>query len=48
MAVAKEQIRQIIAQNDISSVEDVYVFMKEGFREILIVRLNLDVRFLLG
>jgi len=35
MAIAKEQIRQIIAQNDISSVEDVYVFMKEGFRDIL-------------
>ena len=35
MAIAKEQIRQIIAQNDISNVEDVYVFMKEGFRDIL-------------
>jgi|GEM_PF-961280 len=35
MAIAKEQIRQIIAQNDISNAEDVYVFMKEGFRDIL-------------
>ena len=35
MPIAKEQIRQIITQNDISSVEDVYEFMKEGFRDIL-------------
>ena len=28
MALAKEQIRQIISQNDISSVADVYSLMK--------------------
>ena len=31
MALAKEQIRQIISQNDISSVADVYSLMKESF-----------------
>jgi len=35
MPIAKEQIRQIITQNDINSVEDVYAFMKEGFKDIL-------------
>ena len=35
MAVAKEQIRQIISQNNISSVADVYSLLKEGFKDIL-------------
>ena len=30
MAVAKEQIRQIISQNNISSVADVYSFSKKA------------------
>ncbi len=34
MAVAKEQIRQIISQNNISSVADVYSFLKESFKDI--------------
>lgn len=35
MALAKEQIRQIISQNDISSVADVYSLLKESFKDIL-------------
>ena len=35
MALAKEQIRQIISQNDISSVTDVYSLLKDSFKDIL-------------
>ena len=35
MALAKEQIRQIIDQNDITSVTDVYSVLKESFKDIL-------------
>ena len=35
MAVAKEQIRQIISENNISSVADVYALLKESFKDIL-------------
>ncbi len=35
MAVAKEQIRQIISQNNLSSVADVYALLKESFKDIL-------------
>ncbi len=35
MAVAKEQIRQIISENNISSVADVYVLLKDSFKDIL-------------
>ena len=35
MAVAKEQIRQIISENNISSVADVYTLLKDSFKEIL-------------
>ena len=35
MALAKEQIRQIINQNDITSVTDVYSVLKESFKDIL-------------
>lgn len=35
MAVAKEQIRQIIADNNLSSVADVYTFLRDGFKDIL-------------
>ena len=33
MAIAKEQIRQIIAENDISSVDDVYELLKDGVKD---------------
>lgn len=35
MAIAKEQIRQIISQNDITHVADVYSLLKESFKDIL-------------
>lgn len=35
MAVAKEQIRQIISENNISSVSDVYSLLKDSFKDIL-------------
>ena len=35
MAVAKQQIRQIISANNISSVADVYTLLKDSFKDIL-------------
>lgn len=35
MAVAKEEIRQIISENNISSVADVYALLKDSFKDIL-------------
>ncbi len=35
MPVAKEQIRQIIANNNLNSVADVYTFLRDGFKDIL-------------
>ena len=35
MAIAKEQIRQIITENNFTNVADVYAYLKEGFKEIL-------------
>ena len=35
MPVAKEQIRQIILDNNISSVTDVYALLKDSFKDIL-------------
>ena len=42
MAVTKEQIRQIISENNISTVADVYSLLKESFKDIL--QELLDVR----
>ena len=35
MAIAKDQIRQIIKENDFTNVADVYSYLKEGFKDIL-------------
>ena len=35
MAMAKEQIRQIISENNIDSVADVYALLKDSFKDIL-------------
>ena len=45
MAVAKEQIRQIISENNLSSVADVYSLLKESFKDILqeLMEAELDV-----
>ena len=34
MAVAKEQIRQIISGNNINSVADIYTLLKDSFKDI--------------
>ncbi|GFI17944.1 hypothetical protein IMSAGC009_03116 [Lachnospiraceae bacterium] len=34
MPVAKEQIRQIISENNISSVTDVYALLRDSFKDI--------------
>ena len=34
MAVATEQIRQIISENNINSVADIYTVLKESFKDI--------------
>ena len=50
MAVAKEQIRQIISENNISSVADVYTLLKDSFKDILIITVgaNETSKFWLG
>ena len=35
MPVAKEQIRQIISENNLSSVTDVYALLRDSFKDIL-------------
>ena len=35
MAIAKDQIRQIIAENNFTNVADVYSYLKEGFKTAL-------------
>lgn len=35
MPVAKEQIRQIISENNLNSVADVYALLRDGFKDIL-------------
>ena len=35
MPVAKEQIRQIIADNNLSSIADVYSLLRDSFKDIL-------------
>ena len=45
MPVAKEQIRQIIADNNLNSVADVYTLLRDGFTDILqeLMEAELDV-----
>ena len=40
MAIAKEQIRQIITENNFTNVADVYAYLKEGFKDISITASN--------
>ncbi len=35
MAIAKEQMRQIISGNNIGNVADVYTLLKDSFKDIL-------------
>ena len=48
MPVAKEQIRQIITENNISSVADVYALLKESFKDILQELLEAEMDASLG
>ena len=47
MAVAKEQIRQIISENNINSVADIYTLLKDSFKDILqeLMEAELDATF---
>ena len=46
MAVAKDQIRQIITENNITSVADVYSLLKDSFKDILqeLLEAEMDAR----
>ena len=48
MPVAKEQIRQIISQNNISSVADVYTLLRDSFKDILQELLEAEMDASLG
>ena len=48
MAVAKEQIRQIISENNISSVADVYALLKDSFKDILQELMEAELHATLG
>ena len=39
MAVAKEQIRQIISENNINSVADIYTLLKDCFKDNILQEL---------
>ena len=48
MAIAKEQLRQIISENDISSVGDIYSLFKESFKDMLQELLEAELDASLG
>lgn len=48
MSIAKEQVRQIISENDISSVNDVYELLRDGFKDILQELLEAEMDVTLG
>ena len=48
MPVAKGQIRQIIADNNLSSVADVYTFLRDGFKNILQELMEAEMDVALG
>ena len=48
MAIAKEQIRQIIADNNFTNVSDVYDYLKEGFKDILQELMEAEMDAVLG
>ena len=45
MAIAKEQLRQIIKENDLKSAGDVYALLKDSFKDLLqeLLEAELDV-----
>lgn len=48
MAIAKEQVQQILTQNDIQSVSDLYCLMRESFKDILQELLEAEMDASLG
>ena len=48
MPAAKEQIRQIIAENDNNSVADVYILLKVSFKDILQELMEAELNATLG
>ena len=48
MAVAKEQIRQIISENNINSVADIYTLLKDSFKDILQELMDAELDATLG
>ena len=48
MTVAKEQIRQIISENNIRSVTDVYELLKDSFKDILQELMEAELEATLG
>lgn len=48
MAIAKEQVQQILTQNDIQSVSDLYSLMRESFKDILQELLEAEMDASLG
>ena len=48
MSTAKEQIRQIIADNNLSSVPDVYTLLRDSFKYILQELMEVDLDAFLG
>lgn len=48
MAIAKEQLRQIISENDVKSVGDIYSLFKESFKDMLQELLEAELDASLG
>lgn len=48
MAIAKEQLRQIIGENDINNVGDIYALFKESFKDILQELLEAEMEASIG
>ena len=48
MAIAKEQLRQIITENNFTNVADVYAYLKEGFKDILQELMEAEMDAFLG
>lgn len=48
MAIAKEQLRQIISENDINNVGDIYALFKESFKDMLQELLEAEMEASIG
>lgn len=48
MAIAKEQLRQIIRENDINNVGDIYTLFKESFKDMLHELLEAEMEASIG